>query len=186
CLFFTSLPLTHTVKLNADIIAVTPADIYTKGEDAKINCSHSITNYDRILWYKQSKNQLQLLGYMYIESGVNVAMDGSAEQNKMCTLTIRELNLNSSGVYFCAASNHSAAYHCTSIQKPPNHIFFYTSILFLFFSILEAILNNSDHLLYNIFMGKKMTSTGRLFFLCCKMERFRKSSVPTPHSHQTF
>lgn len=54
----------------------------------------------------------------YPETGVNVEMDGNADQGKNCTLTIKEIKLNSSGVYFCAARYHSGAHHCTSIQKP--------------------------------------------------------------------
>uniref|UniRef100_A0A3Q0RYY5 Ig-like domain-containing protein n=1 Tax=Amphilophus citrinellus TaxID=61819 RepID=A0A3Q0RYY5_AMPCI len=105
-----------------------PANIYTRGEEAKIHCSHNITSYNQILWYKQSRKQLQLLGYMVLtagnpEPGVNVVMDGNANQGQNCTLTIKEINLNSSGVYFCAARYHSAAHHCTSIQKPHKHIF---------------------------------------------------------------
>lgn len=95
----------------------TPANIYTKEEDVKIDCSHSIQSYDLILWYKQSKKQLQLLGYLYlgkssVETGVNVTIDGGAEKNEKCTLTIKDIKLNSSGVYFCAAARyHSGAHH---------------------------------------------------------------------------
>uniref|UniRef100_A0A3B4FFY0 Ig-like domain-containing protein n=1 Tax=Pundamilia nyererei TaxID=303518 RepID=A0A3B4FFY0_9CICH len=107
----------------SDQVSQDPADIYTKGEDAKIYCSHSIPSYNRVLWYKQSEKQLQYLGYMltdkgYPETGVNVEMDGNADQGKNCTLTIKEIKLNSSGVYFCAARYHSGTHHCTSIQKP--------------------------------------------------------------------
>uniref|UniRef100_A0A3Q4GPJ3 Ig-like domain-containing protein n=1 Tax=Neolamprologus brichardi TaxID=32507 RepID=A0A3Q4GPJ3_NEOBR len=82
----------------SDKVYQTPADIYTNGEDAKISCSHNISSYNQILWYKQSKKQLELLGYI-------------ASQGKNCTLTIKETKLNSSGVYFCAASYHSSAHH---------------------------------------------------------------------------
>ncbi|XP_063355176.1 M1-specific T cell receptor beta chain-like [Pelmatolapia mariae] len=93
---------------SSDQVDQTPADIYTKGEDAKVYCSHSIQNYNKILWYKQSEKQLQYLGYMnidkgYPEPGVNVTMDGGANQKENCTLTIKDLKLSSSGVYFCAA-----------------------------------------------------------------------------------
>uniref|UniRef100_A0A669D3H5 Ig-like domain-containing protein n=1 Tax=Oreochromis niloticus TaxID=8128 RepID=A0A669D3H5_ORENI len=109
-----------------DQVDQTPADIYTKGEDVKIYCSHSIQSYDEILWYKQSEKQLQYLGYMnidkgYPETGVNVTMEGNANKGKNCTLTIKDLKVSSSGVYFCAASYHSAAHHSTSIQKPNKH-----------------------------------------------------------------
>uniref|UniRef100_A0A3Q4MA07 Ig-like domain-containing protein n=1 Tax=Neolamprologus brichardi TaxID=32507 RepID=A0A3Q4MA07_NEOBR len=108
---------------SSDQVDQTPADIYTKGEDVKVYCSHSIQSYNKILWYKQSKKQLQYLGYMnidkgYPETGVNVTMEGNANKGENCTLTIKYLKLSSSGVYFCAASYHSAAHHCTSMQKP--------------------------------------------------------------------
>ncbi|XP_071375782.1 M1-specific T cell receptor beta chain-like [Centroberyx affinis] len=96
----------------SDQVYQTPADMYNKpGETAKLNCSHSIQNYNRILWYKQSKNrQMQLLGYMlrnngYPETGMSVKMDGSANKDETSTLTIEGLRLNSSAVYFCAANS---------------------------------------------------------------------------------
>uniref|UniRef100_A0A3Q2QKA7 Ig-like domain-containing protein n=1 Tax=Fundulus heteroclitus TaxID=8078 RepID=A0A3Q2QKA7_FUNHE len=95
------------------------------GETVEISCSHSIQNYDRILWYRRSQDtQLHFLGYMLQSLGnpepaANVTMKGSANKDKTCTLIIKELRVNSSAVYFCAASYHSAAYHCCSVQKPP-------------------------------------------------------------------
>uniref|UniRef100_A0A3B4T5U9 Immunoglobulin V-set domain-containing protein n=1 Tax=Seriola dumerili TaxID=41447 RepID=A0A3B4T5U9_SERDU len=96
-------------------------DIYNKqGEAATITCSHSIQSYNQILWYKQLKNkQPQLLGYVYfsaatLEADANVKMEGSANKDKNCTLRTEALNLNSSAVYFCAASYHSASYHSHS------------------------------------------------------------------------
>uniref|UniRef100_A0A3Q2VPD6 Immunoglobulin V-set domain-containing protein n=1 Tax=Haplochromis burtoni TaxID=8153 RepID=A0A3Q2VPD6_HAPBU len=94
-----------------------PADMYKEqGQTAQITCSHSIDNYNIILWYKQTNSQLQLLGYMlgttqFPEPGVTVTMDGSADKDKTCTLTIKDLFMNSSAVYFCAARYHSATYH---------------------------------------------------------------------------
>uniref|UniRef100_A0A4W6CMH4 Ig-like domain-containing protein n=1 Tax=Lates calcarifer TaxID=8187 RepID=A0A4W6CMH4_LATCA len=93
------------------------------GEKVTIYCSHSIDDYDRILWYKQSNRELQFLGYIIIntaksEDGVDVKIDGNANKGQNCTLTIEGLSLNDSAVYFCAASYHSATYHCSSVQKP--------------------------------------------------------------------
>ena len=100
----------------SDQVHQTPADMFSQpGGEAKINCFHTIVNYDKILWYKQTNRQLQFLGYMYAspnpEDGAGVKIEGSANKDKNCTLTIEELTLNSSAVYFCAASLHSATYH---------------------------------------------------------------------------
>uniref|UniRef100_A0A3Q3B0N5 Ig-like domain-containing protein n=1 Tax=Kryptolebias marmoratus TaxID=37003 RepID=A0A3Q3B0N5_KRYMA len=79
------------------------------GEAATIKCSHNVTAYDRVLWYKQVKSgQLQFLGYTYTnmhnpEPGVDVKLDGNADKGQTCTLTIEVLRTNSSAVYFCAA-----------------------------------------------------------------------------------
>lgn len=98
-----------------------PAEMFVSpGDSATITCSHSIDDFDRILWYKQSGKQLHLLGYMnvmhaYPEPGEKVKIDGSATKDKNCTLTVQELS--SSAVYFCAARYHSAADHSASDQK---------------------------------------------------------------------
>uniref|UniRef100_A0A3B5R179 Ig-like domain-containing protein n=1 Tax=Xiphophorus maculatus TaxID=8083 RepID=A0A3B5R179_XIPMA len=111
----------------ADQIVQIPADMFkSPGETAKISCSHSIPDYDRVLWYKQSKlHEMKLLGYMlgdngYPEKELNVNIDGSANRDKNSTLTVTELSPDSSAVYYCAARYHSAAYHCCSAQKPPH------------------------------------------------------------------
>lgn len=107
-----------------------------------ISCSHSIDGYDRILRYKQPKNQQPIfLGYMYKnnknpESGVDVEMElgGNADKGKTSMLTIKELNQSSSALYFCAARYHSAAHHCSSVQKPQHTVFtcvFQLTALFL-------------------------------------------------------
>ncbi|KAG7511387.1 immunoglobulin lambda-1 light chain-like [Solea senegalensis] len=118
----------------SDKVKQTPAHMFKKStETVNISCSHSIDNYDRILWYKQLNNrQLQFLGYMLAnienpESGVAVKMEGNANKDQTCTLTIKTLDLNSSAVYFCAASLHSATHHCSSVQKPHHHYVFISS-----------------------------------------------------------
>ncbi|CAI5695664.1 unnamed protein product [Oreochromis niloticus] len=102
----------------SDQVHQDPADIYRiQGETAEITCSHNIDTYNQILWYKQTKNsQLQLLGHVYstnpsVEPGVTVTIAGNANKDKTCTLTIKDLFMNSSAVYFCAARHHSATYH---------------------------------------------------------------------------
>uniref|UniRef100_A0A3B4ARN1 Ig-like domain-containing protein n=1 Tax=Periophthalmus magnuspinnatus TaxID=409849 RepID=A0A3B4ARN1_9GOBI len=91
-----------------DKVHQTPKDIYnTKGTSAKIQCSHEINNYDRILWYKQLKDgQLQFLGYIvgssaFPEDGAKIKIEGDANKDKPSILTIEE---PSSAMYYCAAS----------------------------------------------------------------------------------
>uniref|UniRef100_A0A672H9K2 Ig-like domain-containing protein n=1 Tax=Salarias fasciatus TaxID=181472 RepID=A0A672H9K2_SALFA len=87
---------------------------FKPGEKAEIFCSHSIDNYYTILWYKQSQGELQLLGYIYSTDGnPEPGLDGQT-----CTFTAEKLQLSSTAVYFCAASQHSATFPCSSIQKP--------------------------------------------------------------------
>lgn len=93
----------------------TPAGILTTaGGTASINCSHSIMNYERILWYRQTpRGGLQLLGsvagtYAMPQAGPNVRMVGGAFKGQISTLTVN--NVSSSAVYFCAAY-HSGSHH---------------------------------------------------------------------------
>lgn len=108
----------------SDQVVQTPVEMFQKTrETARISCSHSIQTSNQILWYKQTGHQMQLLGYTtgtspLPEKGLNVEMAGSADANQNCILIIKELNVSSSAVYFCAASQHSAAVHCCSVQKP--------------------------------------------------------------------
>uniref|UniRef100_A0AAZ3ST76 Immunoglobulin V-set domain-containing protein n=1 Tax=Oncorhynchus tshawytscha TaxID=74940 RepID=A0AAZ3ST76_ONCTS len=82
-------------------------------KSAKIECSHSISGYNVILWYKQSNNrELMLLGYMVGTSAIPEAgfdIEGDASAGGTSTLTIKQLTPNSSAVYYCAASLHSAS-----------------------------------------------------------------------------
>uniref|UniRef100_A0A8K9X0L7 Ig-like domain-containing protein n=1 Tax=Oncorhynchus mykiss TaxID=8022 RepID=A0A8K9X0L7_ONCMY len=91
-----------------------PASLYKKrGKSAKMECSHSISGYDLILWYKQSNyREFVYLGYMtaktaFPEAGFDI--EGDANAGGTSTLTINQLTPNSSAVYYCAASLHSAS-----------------------------------------------------------------------------
>ena len=111
-----------------------------------------------------------LLGYMiagsgYPETGMAVKMDGSANTNQISTLTIEEISLNSTAMYFCAASFHSVTYCHFSIQKPS-----LTNLLYL--CITTPALNHSNHYPPSISLcGKTQLTdnirTGR-FLLCGK------------------
>uniref|UniRef100_A0A8B9L8I7 Ig-like domain-containing protein n=1 Tax=Astyanax mexicanus TaxID=7994 RepID=A0A8B9L8I7_ASTMX len=77
--------------------------IKEKGESAEIWCSNNNTDYDRMLWYKQTHQKLQLS--QEIKSGYSVSGDAEKEGY----LTVSSATAAHSGLYFCAVSIHSAA-----------------------------------------------------------------------------
>lgn len=83
--------------------------------DSEIYCSHRIPSYDRILWYKQDKDKaLKYLGYLNLrfpspENDVTGKISFNGDGSKHSNLTVYSVSLHDSGVYFCAASRHSAA-----------------------------------------------------------------------------
>ncbi|KAM3595133.1 uncharacterized protein V6R79_018632 [Siganus canaliculatus] len=83
----------------SDQVHQTPPDMFTQqGQTAQIQCSHRIQSYNVILWYKQTDGQMQLLGYMYadnptLEPEVNVKIEGNANKDQNCTLTVEKLTL---------------------------------------------------------------------------------------------
>ncbi|AWP16074.1 Hypothetical protein SMAX5B_008929 [Scophthalmus maximus] len=83
--------------------------------DGEINCSHSITDYQSILWYKQDEQKApKFLGYLNLNypapaADVRGKITFKGDARKHSDLQVSDLVLNDSGVYFCAASRHSAA-----------------------------------------------------------------------------
>uniref|UniRef100_A0AAY4AIS8 Ig-like domain-containing protein n=1 Tax=Denticeps clupeoides TaxID=299321 RepID=A0AAY4AIS8_9TELE len=82
-------------------------------KSASFDCSHNVSNYYYIQWYKQTQSSgLKLLGYLstdtpnlepeYKESK-KIQMDGDARENKKAFLTINSLSSSDSAVYFCAS-----------------------------------------------------------------------------------
>ena len=101
------------------------------GQTATLSCSHSIKDYNQIFWYKQQRinKELEFLGYIWgtsakPEEGMAVEMDGSASQHKTATLTIQNISVESSAVYFCAASTQCSVLqvHCTKTPRLIIHL----------------------------------------------------------------
>uniref|UniRef100_A0A8C5DLZ1 Ig-like domain-containing protein n=1 Tax=Gouania willdenowi TaxID=441366 RepID=A0A8C5DLZ1_GOUWI len=98
----------------SDQIHQTPPDLFRKeNQTAEIHCSHTIYNYDQILWYKQ-KPGLKRIGHVNYndkeyEEGFQKDFiftgDLSGDKAKNITLTISNLKTSEhSAVYYCAAS----------------------------------------------------------------------------------
>lgn len=96
---------------NGTNVQQTPHDlIKNQGESAQIKCSHNIETYDRIMWYKETKNkEFIFMGYL-ISKNPNPETDfkdkfriGGDAFDGYSSLEISGLSLKSEGVYFCAA-----------------------------------------------------------------------------------
>ncbi|KAK6304887.1 hypothetical protein J4Q44_G00254730 [Coregonus suidteri] len=107
-----SLYLPWTKGSSVHIVHQSPSaliKIHGSSVDQEIHCSHSIVNYDRMLWYKQDRNRtLILLGYLnlnyayseeYAKEKISLQGDGRSYGN----LSISDLKSEDSAVYFCAA-----------------------------------------------------------------------------------
>lgn len=113
-----SSALLLTAAADTKSVRQTPAFITKREGDALvsgINCSHQVSSFQVILWYKQDGSRaLKLLGYVYynnpnVEEDVkgHISFDGDGRSRS--SLSVAAAGLKDSGVYFCAASVHSAA-----------------------------------------------------------------------------
>ena len=99
----------------SDQVHQTPPEMVVaieSGPTVTLECSHSIKNYDQILWYKQLRNDKKLVFLGYISSTTKfpeagVIMSGSADQDQTVELRILNISMESSALYFCAARFHN-------------------------------------------------------------------------------
>ena len=92
-----------------------------------LNCTHTISDYDTILWYQRSPgdSSLKLIAYMWYKNPNHekefvgrFKVSGDGEK----TAFLHILNLthpDDTGEYFGAASRHSNKEHDSPVQKPP-------------------------------------------------------------------
>lgn len=107
CLLFLGLVANHPVHQSP------PHMLKNHGESAELRCSHLNTDFDHILWFKQTEDDnLIYFGYLNLKhpypeniykDKIQLDRDGSSAG----TLTIKNLMVNDSSVYFCAARRHS-------------------------------------------------------------------------------
>uniref|UniRef100_A0A8C4NI53 Ig-like domain-containing protein n=1 Tax=Dicentrarchus labrax TaxID=13489 RepID=A0A8C4NI53_DICLA len=76
-----------------------------KGDRAILDCRHTKdANYRQMYWYRQLPGETMKL---IDDVKGKISFDGNGQ--KYSNLNISSLSLNDSGVYFCAASRHSAS-----------------------------------------------------------------------------
>uniref|UniRef100_A0A8C2C905 Ig-like domain-containing protein n=1 Tax=Cyprinus carpio TaxID=7962 RepID=A0A8C2C905_CYPCA len=136
-IFFVMLPGKFSKACSLMQINQSPPDVIERqGETAKIQCLHSVPSYNQINWYRQNQDhRFTLMGYLlgkdpYKENDFKdkIEMSGDGNSNgylnikdakNSVNLTISELTLKESAVYFCAASTHSALGPTMSPTKSP-------------------------------------------------------------------
>ncbi|XP_037097592.1 T cell receptor beta chain MC.7.G5-like [Syngnathus acus] len=99
-----------STPLSGQNVMQKPADIVeAANHSVTIECSHTITHYNQILWYHQRDAGMQLIGYMYYKIPTmehdwkDVKLEGNAESGQTCKMVIPKLRPDSSGIYYCAA-----------------------------------------------------------------------------------
>ncbi|KAG9336779.1 hypothetical protein JZ751_003127 [Albula glossodonta] len=95
----------------ANVLQSPPSLLLRSGEAAELHCSHSISGYNTILWYRRSAGAgaLELLGHLYHnnenpEPGMEKSITLKGDGKKSGTLTIsNNTSADNNVVYFCAA-----------------------------------------------------------------------------------
>ncbi len=108
-------------------VVQTPADVIVRsGQAFTLSCSHNISSYNTILWYYQHEHGqgMHIIGYSFhgthnLENVDDKKYKLVGDAKSSVNLTILELTLKESAVYFCAASAHSAVLPPMSPTKRP-------------------------------------------------------------------
>ncbi|KAF4084286.1 hypothetical protein AMELA_G00127060, partial [Ameiurus melas] len=90
----------------SDRVFQTPPDLFGHHKQSvKIQCEHSVPNYDRIIWYRETQDLgLTLIGYQYvtsqpqIENDFKLKVEIAGDGRKNVSLTIKNLSSNDSVV----------------------------------------------------------------------------------------
>lgn len=97
--------------------------IKTERNSAEMVCSHNVSSYTMIFWYKQTfGHEFTLLGYIWNKNNfpeadftdkISLAGDGS----KNGSLKVNDLAPSDSAMYYCAASLHGVMCSPATVQK---------------------------------------------------------------------
>ncbi|XP_067881636.1 uncharacterized protein [Heterodontus francisci] len=116
-------------KTLAEVIHQWPTLVVVKGgEPAELNCYQNDSSKSVMLWYRQFAGQgLTLMGHSI--NGIPVTYEGKFEEEvkilrpeeRRCSLRVLKVKAADAAVYYCAASEHSAA-DCLSARTKTNRV----------------------------------------------------------------
>lgn len=121
--FLTNLSFLTGVHPGSEQVHQTPSDLFTKPKtDVTLSLSHTIPNYDTILWYQRSAGDtsLELVAYMYFETPKvepHFETQFNVSGNGKNTAHLHILNPADSRQYFGAAFIHSNKDSEAPVQK---------------------------------------------------------------------
>lgn len=105
------------IKQKSDLLA-------KKNDTTEIKCTHNDNSMQIMLWYQRKDTAMNLIVYNYGAEGKPVYEDDLENHFQMKrqdilngALTISDLHLSDSAVYYCAVSMHSAAVFIASLTK---------------------------------------------------------------------
>ncbi|KAG8455493.1 hypothetical protein GDO86_001614 [Hymenochirus boettgeri] len=93
-----------------------------QGDVAEINCTHSITTYDRMFWYEYKAHKIS--GPELVISGYKSAEDKGPfkmtfPKDKLATsLVIQDVQITHSGTYYCAVNDTVTSVNKMCVTKP--------------------------------------------------------------------
>ncbi|KAI7804714.1 hypothetical protein IRJ41_016952, partial [Triplophysa rosa] len=103
--------------IDASDVEQEPKILWRQSDSATMNCTHNKgTSYYQMYWYRQRPGETMRL--IVFTSTYAEADFGDVDKNKFDvhkkvpefgSLTVKHLNSNDSGIYFCSVSEHSTA-----------------------------------------------------------------------------
>lgn len=98
------------------------------GKEARLECFHGDSDYPYMSWYQHRRSAgdrrtMELIGLLRyasptLETNFKPRFSLTGDATKKAWLIISDTNQTDSAEYFCAATQHSAATHWSSLQKP--------------------------------------------------------------------
>ncbi|KAG8596315.1 hypothetical protein GDO81_001841 [Engystomops pustulosus] len=97
----------------------------TEDQDVTLRCTHKISNYDAIIWYKHIPGlglEISVHGFTSMTSIQNPRYSMTIERSSLSTeLHIQKVKGGDTAVYYCAVRDTVILIHRNTVQESDNH-----------------------------------------------------------------